>query len=193
MSRHENRSAQAGAQAPQRVRPCSLRVGAVGAQLYGDARPAEADERELSLLAWLICTLNAAGIRFQVAIMSAAALQSVFVMIRGTCLRVDLRHQQCLLLLPISRQLDATIMTRTLIGLSDETIASFVCRVGGLRLFDTEGKCVEWRRWHGVRVQESFVRGHFLQWGGPVPRKGLGAYTSGPKGDTTTEKYHVRK
>jgi len=116
-------------------------------QSRGDSRRKVASSRELSPLARLIHALQQEGIRFQVAGMSAAILQGVPSTTIDTDLWVNLKERQCVRILHLCQKLGATLMSPTVVALSDDTIVNFLYRVNGLKSFEEEWKNAVRLRW----------------------------------------------
>jgi hypothetical protein len=108
--------------------------------------------RKLSPLARLIYTLQQEGVRFQIAGMSAAILQGVPSTTLDTHIWIDLPERFYFKILNLCRELDATVLARTVVALSDDTMVNFLYRVHGLRSFTIESKKAVRMRWLGMTV-----------------------------------------
>ncbi len=84
--------------------------------------------------------------------MSAAILQGTPATTLDTDIWVDLPERQYVRLLDLAQKLDATILARTVIALSDDSLVNFLYRVDGLQTFDAEWKRAVRLTWNGTEV-----------------------------------------
>ncbi|MGI8438186.1 MAG: hypothetical protein ACR2NX_15025 [Chthoniobacterales bacterium] len=84
--------------------------------------------------------------------MSAALLQGVPGSTLDADLWVDLRERQYVRVLAVCEKLGATILARTVVALSDETLVNFLYRVNGLESFAQERSQALEIQWQGQRV-----------------------------------------
>jgi hypothetical protein len=84
--------------------------------------------------------------------MSAAVLQGAPATTLDTDIWVDLPERAYLRVHNLCRALGATILARTAVALSDDTMVNFLFRVDGLGSFDTERKKAVRLKWLGTEV-----------------------------------------
>ncbi len=84
--------------------------------------------------------------------MSAAILQGVPATTLDTDLWVDLPSRAYVRLHQLCRDQGATILARTVVALSDDTLVNFLFRVDGLQSFETEYRRARSTPWLGTRV-----------------------------------------
>ena len=121
-------------------------------KLGGDARRTVEDACELPALARLILAFSEAGIRFQVAGMSAAVLQGVPATTLDTDLWIDLPERAYTKILGICRKLGAEILAQTVVALTDDSLVNFLYRVDGLGSFEFEYNKAVQISWFGMNV-----------------------------------------
>jgi hypothetical protein len=84
--------------------------------------------------------------------MSAAILQGVPATTLGTDIWVDLPERAYNRVLNLCRSLGATVMARTVVALSDDTLVNFLYRVDGLKSFAAESRKAVKLNWLGMTV-----------------------------------------
>ncbi len=84
--------------------------------------------------------------------MTAAILQGVPATTLDTDLWIDLPERQYVKVLDLCQRLGATILARTVVALSDDTLVNFLYRIDGLRSFASEFKKAVRIELHGARV-----------------------------------------
>jgi hypothetical protein len=99
-----------------------------------------AKKRQLPPIAQLFEALDKEKIRFQIVGMSAALLQGVPGSTLDTDLWIDLGERKYLKVLGICKSLGATLISRNIVALTDDSIINFVYRIDGLYSFETEWK-----------------------------------------------------
>ncbi len=94
--------------------------------------------------------------------MSAAILQGVPATTIDTDLWIDLPERQYVKLLDICQKQGGTILARTVVALSDDTLVNFLFRVDGLPAFRTAIRRAKRIDWLGLKVPvlslESIIR-----------------------------------
>jgi hypothetical protein len=84
--------------------------------------------------------------------MSAAVLQGVPATTLDTDIWVGLPERQYVQVLSVCRALGASVLTRTVVALRDDTMVNFLYRVDGLGSFEAEAKNAVRLRWYGMKV-----------------------------------------
>jgi hypothetical protein len=100
----------------------------------------------------LLAALQAEGIRFIVAGMSAANLQGVLASTVDVDVWINLPARQYMRVTNLCRKLNASVQSPNKVFLSDETPVDFIYKVSGLRGFDREYQQVKWLPFHGLKI-----------------------------------------
>ena len=84
--------------------------------------------------------------------MTAALLQGVPVTTLDADLWINLPERRYVRVLDLCQKLGATILARTVVALSDDTLVNFLYRIDGLGDFEAEARAAVKLRWLGLRV-----------------------------------------
>ena len=100
----------------------------------------------------LFAALQAEGIKFMVAGMSAANLQGVLASTVDVDVWIGLPARQYMRVINVCRKLKATIQSPNKIYLSDDTPVDFIFEVNGLPAFEKEYPRAKWLSFHGKKI-----------------------------------------
>jgi hypothetical protein len=100
----------------------------------------------------LFAALQAEGINFMVAGMSAANLQGVLASTVDVDVWIDLPARQNMRVINLCRGLNASMHSPNKVFLSDATPVDFIYEVGGLQLFENEYSRAKWLSFHGLKI-----------------------------------------
>jgi hypothetical protein len=100
----------------------------------------------------LFAALQAEGIKFMVAGMSAANLQGVLASTVDVDVWIGLPARQYMRVINLCHKLKATIQSPNKIYLSDDTPVDFIFEVHGLQAFEKEYFCAKWLSFHGKTI-----------------------------------------
>jgi hypothetical protein len=84
--------------------------------------------------------------------MSAAILQGTPATTLDTDIWIDLPERQSVRVLNVAQRLNAAILARTVVALSDDSLVNFLYRVDGLDDFEREWKRAIRLSWNGLEV-----------------------------------------
>jgi hypothetical protein len=100
----------------------------------------------------LFTALQAEGIRFMVAGMSAANLQGVLASTVDVDVWIDLPARQYMRIVNLCRKLNASVQSPNKVFLSDEMPVDFIYKVGGLKIFEKEHARAQCLSFHGLKI-----------------------------------------
>jgi hypothetical protein len=100
----------------------------------------------------LFAALQAEGIRFMVAGMSAANLQGVLASTVDVDAWIGLPARQYMRVINLCRKLNAAAQSPNKVFLSDGTPVDFIYKVSGLHNFDREYSHAKWLPFHGLMI-----------------------------------------
>jgi hypothetical protein len=100
----------------------------------------------------LFAALQAEGIRFLLAGMSAANLQGVLVSTVDVDAWIGLPARQYMRVINLCRKLNTTIQSPNKIYLSDDTPVDFIYEINGLQTFEQEYLRAKWLPFHGLKI-----------------------------------------
>ena len=103
-------------------------------------------------LVQLLATLQAEGIRFMLAGMSAANLQGVLEGTIDVDVWIGLPRRQYMRVINLCNKLGATLRSANKVYLSDDTPVHFIYEIRGLPDFDQEYRRANWLPFHGLEV-----------------------------------------
>jgi hypothetical protein len=100
----------------------------------------------------LFAALQAEGIEFMVAGMSAANLQGVLASTVDVDVWIGLSARQYIRVINLCRELKASVQSSNKVFLSDETPVDFIYEVGGLQIFKKEYARAQWLSFYGLKI-----------------------------------------
>jgi hypothetical protein len=100
----------------------------------------------------LFATLQAEGIEFMVAGMSAANLQGVLASTVDVDVWIGLPARQYIRVMNLCRALKASVHSANKVFLRDETPVDFIYEINGLQNFEKEYARAEWLSFHGLKI-----------------------------------------
>lgn len=103
-------------------------------------------------LVQLLAALEAEGIRFMLAGMSAANLQGVMEGTIDVDIWIGLPSRQYMRVINLCNKLGATLRSANKVYLSDDTPVDFIYEISGLSAFDQEYRRAKWLPFHGLKV-----------------------------------------
>lgn len=119
----------------------------------GHARSALAAGEGLSPLGALLAAIARAKIRFQVIGMTAAILQGAPGATIDTDLWIDLPERQYMRVINLAHQLGASLLSATVVAMTDGVLVNFCFSIHGVASFETEYRRAKWIAWEGQRVK----------------------------------------
>jgi hypothetical protein len=103
-------------------------------------------------LVQLFAALQAEGIEFLVAGMSAANLQGVLISTLDVDVWIGLPARQYMRVINLCHKLRATIQSPNKVYLSDDTPVDFIYKIEGLPPFEKEYPRAKWLPFHGLKI-----------------------------------------
>jgi hypothetical protein len=100
----------------------------------------------------LFTALQAEGLSFMVAGMSAANLQGVLASTVDVDVWIGLPARQYMRVINLCRKLNATVQSPNKIYLSDQTPVDFIYEIHGLQPFEKEYARAQWLPFHGLKI-----------------------------------------
>lgn len=100
----------------------------------------------------LFAALQAEGIEFMVAGMSAANLQGVLASTVDVDVWIGLPARQYIRVMNLCRSLKASVQGSNKVFLRDETPVDFIYAINGLQNFEKEYTRAEWLSFHGLKI-----------------------------------------
>jgi hypothetical protein len=100
----------------------------------------------------LLAALQAEGIDFMLAGMSAANLQGVLASTVDVDIWIGLPARQYMRVINLCRKLNATVQSRNKVYLSDATPVDFIYEIHGLQIFEKEYARARWLSFHGLKT-----------------------------------------